>query len=208
MRVVTAPQSDGSAGAGLSDHSEAVDNAASSQDAIVETLPQLRAFARSLCGDATRADDLVQETVVKAWTNLDKFQHGTNIRAWLFTILRNQYYSELRKRRREVEDIDGVHAGRLSQLPNQLDRQILREFSEVIATLPDSQREALILTSAAGFSCEEAAEICDCAAGTIKSRVSRARARILQVLDVEDGGEFISDSVLQAAQSAGQSRSS
>ncbi len=151
----------------------------------------LRAFAVSLCGDKERADDLVQETLFKAWNHLESFKEGTNLKAWLFTILRNTYFSERRKRRREVEDADGVYAARLSTNPEQHGHMDMQDFRAALTQLPDDQREALILVGAAGFSYEEAAEISGCAVGTIKSRVNRARTRIATMLglDPDDGAE-------------------
>lgn len=150
--------------------------------ALVEALPMLRAFARSLCGNRVQADDLVQETIVRALTNAEKYQPGTNLNAWLVTILRNHFYSEGRKRRREVEDVDGAIAGRLSEAPRQEGRIAMNEFVAALAQIPDEQREALILIGASGFSYEEAAKICDVRVGTIKSRVSRARTRLEEIL--------------------------
>jgi len=151
----------------------------------------LRAFAVSLCGDKERADDLVQETLFKAWNHLDSFKEGTNLKAWLFTILRNTYFSERRKRRREVEDADGTYAARLATHPEQHGHMDMQDFRAVLVRLPDDQREALILVGAAGFSYEEAAEICNCAVGTIKSRVNRARNRLADMLglDETEGGD-------------------
>jgi RNA polymerase sigma-70 factor, ECF subfamily len=146
----------------------------------------LRAFAVSLCGDKERADDLVQETLFKAWNHLDSFKEGTNLKAWLFTILRNTYFSERRKRRREVEDADGTYAGRLATHPEQHGHMDMQDFGAVLVRLPDDQREALILVGAAGFSYEEAAEICGCAVGTIKSRVNRARNRLADMLGLSE----------------------
>ncbi len=103
------------------------------RDQIVECLPNLRAFARSIAIDAARADDLVQDTIVKALANVDKFQPGTNVVAWLFTILRNHYYTELRNRRREVEDGDGVHAARLVSLPRQISNLEMGDFQKALA---------------------------------------------------------------------------
>jgi RNA polymerase sigma-70 factor (ECF subfamily) len=149
---------------------------------LVEALPMLRAFARSLSGNRDRADDLVQETVMRALANRDKFQEGTNLHAWLVTILRNQYYSEGRKLRREVEDAEGAHAARLADLASQQSHLELDDFLRAMQLLPDEQREALVLIGASGFSYEEAAEICQVRVGTVKSRVSRARARLEEVM--------------------------
>ena len=158
------------------------------EDLLAQT-NNLRAFARSLVYDQARADDLVQETILKAWSNLDSFKVGTNMRAWLFTILRNTFYSELRKHRREVEDIEGRYAAQVPDKPTQQGILDLRDFNEAFATLPPDQREALTLVGASGFSYEEAAAVCGCAVGTVKSRVNRARARLVEILhrDDEDG---------------------
>lgn len=159
------------------------------EEELVAHLPELRAFARGLTRDAASADDLVQETVMKAWANLDKFQVGTNLRAWLFTIQRNTFYSLVRRRRWEAEDPDGIHAARLTQRPEQDGAMNFRDLSEALATLPHEQREALTLVGAAGLSYEEAAAICECAIGTVKSRVNRARARLLELLG-DDAAEI------------------
>lgn len=162
------------------------------RDALVAQIGNLRAFGVSLCGDRERADDLVQETLYKAWNNLDSFQEGTNLKAWLFTILRNTYFSERRKKKREVEDVDGAYAAKLSSSPEQYGHMDMRDFQEALSELPDDQREALVLVGAAGFSYEEAAEISGCAVGTIKSRVNRARRRIAEALhlNAEDEAEL------------------
>jgi RNA polymerase sigma-70 factor (ECF subfamily) len=161
------------------------------REQLVAEIGSLRAFAVSLCGDKERADDLVQETLFKAWNHLESFKEGTNLKAWLFTILRNTYFSERRKRRREVEDTDGAYAARLATSPEQHGHMDMQDFRAALTQLPDDQREALILVGAAGFSYEEAAEISGCAVGTIKSRVNRARTRIATMLglDPEDGAE-------------------
>lgn len=159
------------------------------RDGLLAAVPSLRAFAFSLCGNSVRADDLVQETMVKAWANFSSFQEGTNLRAWLFTILRNEFYSEMRKKGREVEDVDGAMASRLPQKGRQEDHMELQEMRAALNMLPDDQREAVILVGASGMSYEEAAEICGTAVGTVKSRVSRARARLTEILG-EDSDEL------------------
>jgi RNA polymerase sigma-70 factor (ECF subfamily) len=162
-------------------------HAADVRERIVELLPNLRAFARTLVPDSTMADDLVQETVVKAFANLDRFQAGTNLQAWLFTILRNSFYTEIRRRRGEVEDVDGRHAEAVADDPVQASELDARDFRRAMATLSREQREALILVGPAGFSYEEAAEICGCAVGTVKSRVNRARLRLTEVIENRAG---------------------
>src|SRR3569833_3454437 len=144
---------------------------------ILDTIPSLRAFAISLSGNVDRADDLVQETMVRAIANIDSFQPGTNMSAWLFTILRNHFRSEYRKRRREVEDTDGHYADSLKSQPEQHGHIEFREFREALSQLPSDQREALILVGASGFSYEETALFCFCAVVTCGARGGRARGR-------------------------------
>lgn len=157
---------------------------------LIAVIPNLRAFAVSLCGNPDRADDLVQETLVKAWGNLDSFVEGTNLPAWLFTILRNFYYSEYRKRRREVADPDGIIATKLATAPAQNGHMDLRDLHDALQKLPGDQREALILIGASGLSYEEAANICGCAIGTMKSRVNRARNRLAAILAIHSTSEL------------------
>ncbi len=171
--------------------------------ALIAAIPNLRAFAISLCGNPDRADDLVQETLVKAWANISSFTAGTNMPAWLFTILRNLFYSEYRKRRREVDDPDGEMAGRLSTLPNQASHMDFLDFKDALQKLPADQREALILVGASGMGYEEAASICGCAVGTMKSRVNRARNRLSELLSIKGNSDFDSDARWSAAQSGG-----
>jgi RNA polymerase sigma-70 factor (ECF subfamily) len=160
------------------------------RDELLSVVPNLRAFAVSLCGNPDRADDLVQETLVKAWSNFDSFVEGTNLPAWLFTILRNIYYSEYRKRRREVADSDGFHASRLASAPAQTGHMDFLDFRDALQKLPYDQREALILIGASGLSYEDAAQICNCAVGTMKSRVNRARNRLAEILTISSAAEF------------------
>jgi RNA polymerase sigma-70 factor (ECF subfamily) len=157
---------------------------------MLAAVPSLRAFAVSLCGNVDGADDLVQETLCRALAHIDSFQPGTNLRAWLFTILRNQFRSNYRKRRREVEDGDGRYASHLQMLPEQHDQMQLKDVLAALQQLQSDQREALILISAAGYSYDEAAVICGCAAGTVKSRVNRARTRLAQILAVDGSDGF------------------
>jgi RNA polymerase sigma-70 factor (ECF subfamily) len=177
--------------------------APSVREAMLSTVPSLRAFAISLSGNVDRADDLVQETLLRAIANIDSFEPGTNMSAWLFTILRNLFRSEYRKRRREVEDADGSYAETLKTHPEQTSHLELQEFRTALAKLPPDQREALILVGASGFSYEEAAAICDCAVGTIKSRVNRARTRLAGLLSIEDAGDFGPDRPTRAILTAG-----
>jgi RNA polymerase sigma-70 factor (ECF subfamily) len=173
------------------------------REAMLAAVPSLRAFAISLSGNIDRADDLVQETLLRAIANIDSFQPGTNMAAWLFTILRNLFRSEYRKRRREVEDTDGSYAESLKSQPEQNSRLEFQEFRAALAKLPPDQREALILVGASGFSYEEAAAICDCAVGTIKSRVNRARTRLADLLSIEGSEDFGPDQSTRAIMAAG-----
>jgi RNA polymerase sigma-70 factor (ECF subfamily) len=147
----------------------------------------------SLSGNIDNADDLVQDTLVRALANIDSFEPGTNLPAWLFTILRNLFRSEYRKRRREVEDTEGRFAAMLSTRPEQTGRVEFKELQQALARIPADQREAVILVGASGFSYEEAAEICACAVGTIKSRVNRARTKLAEILDIETADDFAPD---------------
>jgi len=160
---------------------------------LIAHIPRLRAFALSFCANPDQADDLVQETLVKAWTHRDSFTEGTNLMAWLFTILRNAYFSQYRKRKREVPDIDGMYSSRLAVAPGQTSHIEMLELRVALARLPDNQREALLLACAAGHSYAEVAQICGCATGTIKSRVNRARRALAEMLGIEPGPEICED---------------
>lgn len=157
---------------------------------LLATLPSIRAFAISLIGDKTRADDLVQDTVLKAWANRQSFELGTNMKAWLFTILRNDFYSKMRKNGREVPDPEGVFTGRFAVHPEQYGSMDLKDFRKALDKLPSDQREAIILVGASGFSYEETARICGCAVGTVKSRVSRARMNLQNELQISGESDY------------------
>ncbi|MBL8556158.1 MAG: sigma-70 family RNA polymerase sigma factor [Phenylobacterium sp.] len=161
------------------------------RDDVVSLIPALRAFAWSLSHNGSDADDLVQDTLIKAWSNRDKFEPGTNLRAWLFTILRNTYYTNVLRRRREVRDETGEYASTLKTPPTQDWTVAVRSLQDALQQLPAEHREALILVGAAGLSYEEAAEICGCALGTIKSRVNRARARLLKIMDADEPADVM-----------------
>ncbi|MBY0297984.1 MAG: sigma-70 family RNA polymerase sigma factor [Methylobacterium sp.] len=156
------------------------------RDALLAALPALRAFATSLTGSPTQADDLVQDTLLRAWQSQHSFTPGTNLNAWLFTILRNQFYTTMRKRKREVEDSDGTAAAQLTALPSQEDGIELREVWTQLGKLPPLQREALLLIATQDLTYEAAAELMGCQTGTVKSRVNRARAALVQALGYED----------------------
>jgi RNA polymerase sigma-70 factor, ECF subfamily len=157
---------------------------------LIAQLPAMRAFAVSLCGRPDVADDLVQDAVMNAWSKQASYQEGTNIKAWLFTIVRNLFYSRMRKRGRELQDSDGFYTERLSVPPAQNGKLDLQDFRIALAKLPEDQREAIILVGATGMSYEEAAEICKCAVGTIKSRVNRARNRLQELLAVNGAEDY------------------
>ena len=157
---------------------------------LVQLIPHLRAFARTLCGDATAADDLAQDAMMKAWDARASFQMGTNMKAWTFMILRNQFYSEKRRSWRQSQ-LDQEAAERTLVAVDDPEAPVaLDELRQGLAMLPAEQREALILVGAGGFAYEEAAEICNCAVGTVKSRVSRARRALHAILEA---GEYARD---------------
>lgn len=177
------------------------------RDALVEHLPAMRAFAISLTRNTATADDMVQDTLVKAWTNIEKFEAGTNMRAWLFTILRNTYYSSRRKSKREVADVEGVHTEALAEKPAHDGRLQMADFRVAFSQLTDEQREALLLVGASGFSYEEAADMCGVAIGTIKSRIGRARQRLTELMELDEDDKLeLTDeatiSVLSASKAA------
>ena len=154
------------------------------REGLIKEMPNLRAFAISLCGRHAQADDLVQETLLKAWSNVGSFTPGTNLRAWLFTILRNTFYSSHRRTSREVQDTDGIFSERVAVPAPQESAIDMADFRIALEKLPEDQREALIMVGASGLSYEEAAEICGVAVGTIKSRVNRARVRLAVLLGI------------------------
>jgi len=156
---------------------------------VLASVTSLRAFAISLTRDAEKAEDLVQETVLRAISKQEQFVAGTNIQAWLFTILRNQFCSDHRKSLREVEDGDGSYAATMIALPDQEDRIMIHDLEAALHKLPEGQREAILLVGADGLSYEEAAQVLGCAVGTVKSRVNRARSCLAELMRLagEDG---------------------
>lgn len=169
------------------------------RDQILGLLPNLRAFALFLANDPTRADDLVQETILRAWAKIDHFERGTNLEAWLFTILRHSFFSAYRKRKREVEDPEGKYAKSLRIQPEQETCLLMSDLRRALVRLPPEQREALILVGVRGITYESAAAICGVAVGTIKSRVNRARDRLAHMLQVEDRRDLGPDRLMKAA---------
>jgi RNA polymerase sigma-70 factor, ECF subfamily len=169
------------------------------REALLGALPSLRAFAMSLAHSTDQADDLVQDAIVRALTNIEKFEPGTNMSAWLFTILRNLFYSQHRRAKHEVPDPDGSYAGQLRTAPDQGARCDFQDLRKALARLSPEHREALILVAAEGLSYEEAAQVCGVAIGTIKSRVHRGRMRLAELLALHDAESFGPDEVMQAA---------
>ena len=161
------------------------------RDEVLVHVPSLRAFALSLTRNMPDADDLVQDTIVKAWANFDKFTIGTDLRAWMFTILRNVFFSRKRKTRREVEDPDEIHANSLFERPAHDGHIAFAEFLRAFDKLTPEHREVLVLVGANGYSCDEAAQVMGVAVGTVKSRTNRARARLCELLGVKGGHEFL-----------------
>jgi RNA polymerase sigma-70 factor, ECF subfamily len=150
---------------------------------LIALIPHLRAFARTLAGEPAAADDLAQDAMMKAWDARASYQMGTNMKAWTFMILRNQFYSEKRRSWRQSQ-LDQEAAERtLVAVDDPSAPVALDELRQGLGMLPPEQREALILVGAGGFAYEEAAEICGCAVGTVKSRVSRARRALQAVLE-------------------------
>ncbi len=159
------------------------------RDLIAGHIPAMRAFAISLTRSQSAADDLVQDTIVKAWTNIEKFTPGTDLRAWLFTILRNTFFSQRRRRVREVADPEGHYAATLSEMPAHDGRLAFNDFLAAFDRLSPEHREVLILVGANGYSCEEAAGMMGVAVGTVKSRASRARQRLCEMLGMNGPGD-------------------
>ncbi|MGP1274162.1 MAG: sigma-70 family RNA polymerase sigma factor [Caulobacterales bacterium] len=148
------------------------------QQELTDAIPHLRAFARSLCGNASEADDLVQETLIKAWSARERFEDGSSMRAWTFRILRNHFYSERRRAWRKQEQGGEIPENAAVTNEQQSWALQLDDVRRALLDIPDEQREALVLVGAGGLSYEEAAEVCGCAVGTVKSRVSRGRAAL------------------------------
>ncbi len=169
------------------------------RDQLPDHIPALRAFAVSLTRNMTEADDLVQDTILKAWSKFDRFTPGTDLRAWLFTILRNTFFSARRKTRREVADPDGIHAGGLFEAPAHDGRLAMGDFRRAFDQLSAEHREVLILVGANGYSYEEAGEMMGVATGTAKSRANRARARLAELLKLEAGEAMLETSAATLA---------
>lgn len=152
---------------------------------LLALIPHLRAFARGLCGRPDLADDLVQETVMKAWVARERYEPGTNLKAWTFTILRNHFLNEIRRSSRMTEMDEGTEHPDLVAEASQEDAVHVSDLQSALYRLPEDRREALLLVGAGGFSYEEAAQVCGVPAGTIKSRVARGRAQLMVMLSDE-----------------------
>lgn len=155
------------------------------RDGMIALIPKLRAYATLLTGRTSEADDLVQDTLVRAWRFQKSYSPDTNLKAWLFKILRNEFYGQVQRGRRIVQDVDGQMAAQLQSAPEQEWRVSHRELVEGLKALTPDTREALLMVTVSGFTYPEAAELCGCAVGTLKSRVNRARARLAELIDPE-----------------------
>lgn len=156
------------------------------KDEIVALIPGLRAYAMSLTGSSAEADDVVQDTLMRAWRFRNGFQPGTNRKAWLYRILRNAYYTSVAKRRDTIQDTDGRIAAQLTCRPDQEWRLEYEELLHALDQLGPETRDAVVLVVAAGLSYREAAEVCGCAIGTMKSRVNRGRELLARIVDPEE----------------------
>jgi RNA polymerase sigma-70 factor (ECF subfamily) len=167
------------------------------RDAMLAAIPRLRSFAISLCRNGDQAEDLVQETLLSACTSIHSFKPGTHMYAWLSTILRNHFYSEWRKRRGRLESIED-HAETMAAKPVQIAQVEYNEFCHALDKLAPEQRQALVLIGASGHSYQEAAQICGCPTGTIRSRVHRGRADLAQLLAIDGPDYFEEDPIISA----------
>ncbi|HEV7258715.1 MAG TPA: sigma-70 family RNA polymerase sigma factor [Bosea sp. (in: a-proteobacteria)] len=180
------------------------DGALPLQQQILAFAPQLRAYAMSLSRSADKSDDLVQETMLRAISKIDTFHPGTKLGAWLTTILRNCYLSDLRRRRHEVEDVDGCYSEALHVAPEQEGLLEYKEFCAALRAIPFDQREALMLVGAAGLSYEDTAALCRTSTGTIKSRINRARSRLAALLGIERTSEIGFDNQMRSVVATNQ----
>jgi RNA polymerase sigma-70 factor (ECF subfamily) len=157
------------------------------RDQLVALIPSLRSFARGLCGGRDMADDMVQEAMLRGWAARASYTPGTNFRAWMFMILRNQFYTTLRKDRRMTSWDPEVAERVLVEAPAQQHAIHVADVAKALQKLPAEQREVLLLIGANGASYEEAAEIAGCAIGTIKSRLARGRKALALLIDGPEG---------------------
>lgn len=175
-------------------------------DSVVALIPALRAFARSFCRNPNDADDLVQETLVKAIANIDKYEEGTRLKSWLFTIMRNTFYTRIRVAKREAPGDADCVASQPIVLATQEWTLRGQEVEAAIERLSPSHREVLILIGMHGVSYEEAAEICGCAIGTVKSRLNRARGAVLEMLGEQSAGALVESSEWLAGEASSSGR--
>lgn len=157
------------------------------RDGVVELIPQLRAYANALTRSSAEADDLVQDTLMRAWNYRSSFDPGTQLKPWLYKILRNRLYTQTAKNRFTVQDVDGRYAADLIVGPEQGWRLEFDDLLKALDELSPDTREALLLVLAVGLTYEEAAEVASCAIGTMKSRVNRAREMLVRLLDPDEG---------------------
>ncbi len=173
------------------------------RDDLLAVVPSLWAFAYSLTRNPALADDLVQDTLVRAWASRDRFEPGTNLRAWVFAILRNRFYALHRRRRREVEDVEGQYASHLVSPPEQGAHLDLLDLQRALPKLRPMHRKVLLLVVAQGLSYEEVAEVCGCSVGSVKSRLHRARRHLEDLVGIRSpddiGPDGVTKAVLQAA---------
>lgn len=165
-------------------------------DRLIEQMPYLRAFAISLSGSYSLADDLVQDTLIKAWSHAGSFEPGTNFRAWLVTILRNTYFSQYRKRSREVQDSEGAVAEQIPVKAEQEAKLTITDVQKALDKLAPEHREILLMIGITELSYEEAAVVCNIAVGTVKSRLNRARAKLAEHLGLTGPHEIGADATL------------
>ncbi len=203
MTAVTCEVADSSKYCRLQADSIIITAAPEFREGLLGAIPALRNFAASLIGRCDHADDLVQETLVKAWTHHATFRPGTNLHAWLFKILKNEFYSLMRKQRREVEDVDGVYASKLAIYPDQLIHLDAVALDAALMQLPARERRALLLVEVSGLPYAEAAKICQVRIGTIKSRVCRARNRLAGLMGWQGSHDLGPDATMQAVVSHG-----
>jgi RNA polymerase sigma factor (sigma-70 family) len=174
-----------------SGHTDAIAPELAGEPNIVDLIPALRAFARTFCREVSDADDLVQETLMKGLANLDKFEPGTRMKSWLLTIMRNSFYTRAKSAMREVPGLVDDASGRLVAEATQEWSVRGREVRDAINRLPPAKREIIMLIGVLGVSYEDAAEICGCSVGTVKSRLNRARAQILRHLGEDTPGSLV-----------------
>lgn len=148
---------------------------------LTALIPRMRAFARGMCGNAAAGEDLAQDSLVKAWAAQASYRPGTNLKAWVFMIMRNQFYTEKRRSWRNVPLDQEMAERTLVATADPSSVIALDELRRAMLNLPAQQREALILIGAGGCTYEEVAEMCACAVGTVKSRVSRARDGLARI---------------------------